>query len=316
MAKKKIIILSSLVILLGLAGVYFLFPGALFDFLLKAERSVGGLKQRSIDVNGVRIEYLEGGDGDTLVLLHGFGANKDNWTRIGKYLTPHFRVIAPDLPGFGESGPNPEGDYSISVQVKWVKAFIQALGITSFHLGGSSMGGNIAGAYAASYPKNLKSLLLIAPGGVASSQPSEMHRWLEEGKPNPLVAGNVADYERLLDFVFVKKPFIPLPIKKVLIQEAIEHQPLNSKIFEQLHSATDLPPLEDLLKGLSVKTLIVWGAQDRVLHVSGAKIIESVMSKAKVEVMDAVGHLPMIENPEKTAGLYRSFLMQKEPTPN
>lgn len=117
--KKTITILFSLVILLGLAGVYFLFPGALFDFLMKAERSVGGLKQRSIDVKGVRIEYSQ----------------------------------------------------------------------------------------------DLKSLLLIAPGGVAFSQPSEMSRWLKEGKPNPLVAKNVADYERLLAFVFVKKPFIPLPIK-------------------------------------------------------------------------------------------------------
>ncbi|MCP3952871.1 MAG: alpha/beta hydrolase, partial [Desulfobacterales bacterium] len=109
----------------------------------------------------IPIEYLEGGQGDTLLLLHGFGANKDNWTRIGKHLTPHFRVIAPDLPGFGESGKNPDGDYSISAQARFVKDFVQALGIKSFHIGGSSMGGNIAGAYASSNPETLKSLLLI-----------------------------------------------------------------------------------------------------------------------------------------------------------
>lgn len=305
---KKIFVIVPLVILLGLVGVYFLFPGATFDLLRKAERSAGDLEQRSIDVKGLRIEYLEGGKGDALVLLHGFGANKDNWTRIGKHLTPHFRVIAPDLPGFGESSPDPDGDYSIRVQAERVKAFVRALGIKSLHLGGSSMGGNIAGAYASSYPKNLKSLLLIAPSGVASSEPSEMNRRLKEGKPNPLVVESVEDYERLLDFVFVKRPFIPHPIKKVLIQEAIEHQPLNRKIFQQLLSSADVPPLEVLLKGLPVPTLIVWGAQDRVLHVSGAKILESVMPKAKAEVMDAVGHLPMIEKPEETAGLYLSFL--------
>jgi len=307
MTKNKIIILCSLVILIGLAGVYFLFPGTVFHLLLKAERGIAGLEQRHVAVNGIRIEYLEGGKGDTLVLLHGFGANKDNWTRIGKHLTPHFTVIAPDLPGFGESGLNPKGDYSISAQARFVKAFVKALGITSFHIGGSSMGGNIAGAYASRNPQDLKSLLLISPGGVASAQPSEMHRMLEEGKPNPLLARNVADYERLLDFIFVKRPFIPLPIKKFLVQEAIEHQPLNSKIFEQIR-AKDRRPLEDLLKGLAVKTLVVWGGQDRVLHVSGAKVIGSVMPKARVEVMDAVGHLPMIENPEKTAGLYTRFL--------
>lgn len=312
MNKKKIIILCTLVILLGLAGIYFLLPGTVFHALLKAERSIAGLEQRSIDVKGVRIEYLEGGKGDPLILLHGFGANKDHWTRIGKHLTPHFRVIAPDLPGFGESGLNRDGDYSIAAQARFVKAFAQALGITSFHIGGSSMGGNIAGAYTASNPQSLKSLLLISPGGVASARPSEMYQMLEAGKPNPLVARNVADYERLLGFVFVERPFIPLPIKKFLVQEAIAHQTLNDKIFEQVLKSRGLTPLEALLKDSPVKTLVVWGAEDRVLDVSGAKVIGAVMPKARVEVMDAVGHLPMIEDPEKTAGLYVRFLQGGE----
>lgn len=305
---KKIFVIVPLVILFGLIGVYFIFPGATFDILRKVARCAGGLKQHSIDVKGLRIEYLEGGKGDALVLLHGLGANKDNWTRIGKHLTPHFRVIAPDLPGFGESSLDPDGDYTISIQAERVKAFVGALGIKSLHLGGSSMGGSIAGAYASRYPKDLKSLLLIAPAGVASSKPSEMSRRLKEGKPNPLVVESVEDYERLLGFVFVKRPFIPRPIKKALIKEAIEHHQLNREIFTQLSSSVDVPPLEALLKGLSVPTLIVWGAQDMVLHVSGAKILESIMTKAKVEVMDAVGHLPMIEKPEETAALYVSFI--------
>jgi abhydrolase domain-containing protein 6 len=308
MTIKRIFILVLLVIFLGLLAVYFLFPEAAFDLLIRAERSAGGLQQRSINVNGLRIEYLQGGKGDALVLLHGFGANKDNWTRIAKHLTPYFRVIAPDLPGFGESSPDPDGNYSIGVQAERVKAFVQALGIESFHLGGSSMGGTIAGTYASSYPKDLKSLLLISPGGVAASEPSEMLRRIEKGEPNPLVAGSVEDYERLLDFVFVKRPFIPLPIKRLLTREAIEHQPLNREIFKQIRHTIEVAPLEVLLKDLPVKTFIVWGAQDRVLHASGAEILRSVMPNAEAEVLDAVGHLPMIEKPEETALLYLSFL--------
>jgi len=297
----------------ALVGFYFLFPGAMFDLLRKAERSAGCLAQSSIHVKGLQFEYLEGGKGDVLVLLHGFGANKDNWTRIGKYLTPHFRVIAPDLPGFGESSSDPDADYTIRAQVERVKAFVMALGIKSFHLGGNSMGGNIAGAYASYYPEEVKSLLLLAPGGVASSEPSEMYRRLRDGKPNPLVAENIEDYERLLDFVFVKRPFIPGPIKKLLIQEAIEHKPLNRKIFKQLSRSRKVKSLEALLKGLSVPTLIIWGSHDRVLHVSGAKILDAVMPNAKAVVMDAVGHLPMIEKPKETAELYLSFLDKREP---
>jgi len=140
---KKIFILTPLIILLCLFGVYFLFPGVMFDLLKTAERSAAGLKQHSVYVEGLRIEYLEGGKGDTLVLLHGFGANKDNWTRFGKYLTSHFRVIAPDLTGFGESSPDPDGNYTIRVQAERIKAFIRALGIKPLHLGGNSMEDNI-----------------------------------------------------------------------------------------------------------------------------------------------------------------------------
>lgn len=305
---KKIFLIVPFLIILCLIAVYFLLPGTTADLLRKAERSASGLKPRSIDVKGVRIEYLEGGRGDALLLLHGFGANKDNWTRIGKHLTPHLRVIAPDLPGFGKSSPAPDGNYTITTQAERVKALAEALGIKSFHLGGSSMGGNIAGAYAARYPKDLKSLLLIAPSGVASSEPSEMNQRLKEGKPNPLVVESTEDYERLLDFVFVKRPFIPGPIKKALMKEAIGHHQINREIFNQLRSSVDVPPLELLLKGLPVPALIVWGRQDRVLHVSGAKILESVMPKAKAEVMDLAGHLPMIERPEETARLYLGFL--------
>ena len=138
-----------------------------------------------------------------------------------------------------------------------------------------------------------------------------MYRRLKEGKQNPLIVNSVEDYERLLDFVFVKRPFIPLPIKKVLVQEAMAHQVLNRRIFRQLRRSLDLEPLESLVKGLSVKTLIVWGDQDRVLHISGAKVLESVMPNAMIAVIDNAGHAPMIEKPEKTGMLYLSFLESK-----
>jgi pimeloyl-ACP methyl ester carboxylesterase len=307
--KKTTLLLIPLAILLGLVVVYFLFPDVAFRFLRETERRVAGLEQNSIDLGGLHIEYLEGGQGDALVLLHGFGANKDNWTRIGKHLTPHFRVIAPDLPGFGESTRDPEADYTIAAQTERINAFVRALGLKSFHLGGSSMGGNIAGTYAARYPKDLMSLWLIAPGGVASAKPSEMFQRLKAGKPNPLVARDVEEYDRLLDFVFVKRPFIPGAIKRHLVQEAIENHPMNLRIFKQIRKeGMSALPLEILLDGLPVPTLIVWGDQDRVLHVSGARILESVMPMAKAVVMEDVGHLPMIEKPKETAAFYIRYL--------
>ncbi len=310
MKKKHIFLIAALTMIVAVVAVYFVFPETAFKLLLKTERSSAGLKQYSIDVEGFRIEYLEGGRGDVVLLLHGFGANKDNWTRISKQLTPHFRVIAPDLPGFGESSRQPDANYTIAVQADRVNAFVRTLGIQSFHLGGSSMGGNIAGVYAAQHPENLISLWLVAPGGVATADPSEMAKTLNAGKPNPLIVESPEDYQRLLDFIFVKKPFIPRPLLNQLAKDAIRNRSINQIIFKQINVASRKIGLESTLKGSVVPTLILWGDNDRVLHVSGANILASVMPKSQVAIMKGVGHLPMIEKPKESAEIYMSFLNQ------
>jgi len=119
------ILLSVLVIIIaGFIVVYFFMPGTLFGIVQKNERRKAGLVQKNAVVNGMNIQYLEGGSGDPLVLIHGFSANKDNWTRIAKFLTPHFNVIAPDLPGFGDSDKDPEEKHTIKGQAVFLKQFI------------------------------------------------------------------------------------------------------------------------------------------------------------------------------------------------
>lgn len=298
--------------IVAVVAIYYVFPETAFKLLRKAERSRAGLTQYGIDLEGFQIEYLEGGQGDVVLLLHGFGANKDHWTRISKHLTPHFRVIAPDLPGFGDSSRQPDSNYTIVSQVDRIHAFVQALGIRSFHLGGNSMGGSIAGGYAVLHPEDVTSLWLVAPGGVSAANPSEMALRIKAGKPNPLIVESLEDYKRLTDFIFVKKPFIPGPILNQLARDAVRNRPLNQRIFKQLLEASNRTGLENALNGSLVPTLIVWGADDRVLDVSGAKILASVMPRAQVAIMEGVGHLPMIERPQETAEIYLSFLRQKK----
>jgi len=306
---KRIVFLILVIILVALPViVYVAFPGAAFRLLVQTERGLAGLDQRSIEIEGFHIAYVEGGKGDVLLLLHGFGANKDNWTRVARYLTPHFRVIAPDLPGFGESTADPNEDYSIAAQAHRVHGFVRALGIERFHLGGNSMGGHIAGMYASRHPQQVSSLWLLAPAGVAAANPSEMHHRIVEGKENPLVVKRPEDFERLLDFVTVKRPFLPGVVRDRLIQEAVAHSELNERIFKQLRSDETSPPLETLLSGSTVPMLVLWGSEDRVLDVSGARVLESALAEIEVVVMEETGHVPMIEKPKETAVLYLSFL--------
>ncbi|MGH7859987.1 MAG: alpha/beta fold hydrolase, partial [Candidatus Binatia bacterium] len=271
--------------------IYFFFPGLTLALAQRAELSAAGLERGEIDVTGHHVVYLSGGSGEPVVLLHGFSAEKNNWVRVAGHLTPHFRVVAPDLPGFGESTRDPNARYGIADQIERVHAFTQALGLDSFHLGGNSMGGQIAGAYAARYPEEVKSLWLLAPGGVASAEKSELQILFDKGE-NPFLFDDVEGFDRLLRFVFVDIPPIPGPVKRHLAARAVADREFNEKITKDLLDGFE--PLEPKLRDLQVPALVVWGDQDRLLHVSGASVLESIMPGSRVVVMENVGHIPML----------------------
>lgn len=132
---------------------------------------------------------------------------KDNWTRFAKYLTASYRVVAPDLPGFGDSDKHEDAMYDIGSQVERLAELAKALDLESFHLVGNSMGGHIAAVYAHRYPQQVISLGLFNSSGVTEPQMSEAHQALANGK-NLLLVDDVADFARVLAFVFVEQPEI------------------------------------------------------------------------------------------------------------
>ncbi len=301
---KRILIAGLLAIPLVLAGIYFFVPQIPFALALKAQQCAAGVEQTEIQVKGRSIPYLTGGTGEPLVLLHGFGGDKNHWVRIARYFTPYYQVIAPDLPGFGEGDRDLSLRYGISDQVDRVHDFVEALGLPAFHLGGNSMGGQIAAAFAVKYPQEVRTLWLLAPGGVLSAKTSELGELMKKGE-NPLLIDTPEDYDRLMDFVFVEPPPIPRSIKQYLTRQAIKHRAFNAKVFKEIFQ--DRIPLETAVRGLSVPTLILWGDQDRLLDVSGADILRSAIPDAEVVVMKNTGHAPMIERPQDTANAFLAF---------
>jgi pimeloyl-ACP methyl ester carboxylesterase len=289
----------------AIAVMNFYFPDQLAKLAMNAERGAAHLQRRETDIpGGLHIVYLEGGQGQPLILLHGFGADKDNWTRVSRFLTPHYHVYAPDLPGFGESSKPDTAGYSIADQVSYVAAFAAAVHIDHFDLGGNSMGGDIAASYAAAHPQQVHSLWLLAPGGVATSEPSDLVKIIQAGGANPLVARTPAQYQQLLNFVFVKPPFVPSAVLGVLARRAADNATLNDKIFVQLVNSA---PLEPQVTGLTTPTLVVWGDHDRALSYTGAAVLTKLMPNAKSVIMPDIGHLPMIEVPSRTAADYIQF---------
>jgi len=111
------LLFGGLLVVVLLFGLAWWFPQITLSLAQGWERRRAGLAEAVLEVANQRIAYLAGGTGDHLLLLHGFGADKDNWVRVAQYLTPHFYVIAPDLPGFGESTRDPNARYAVDDQV-------------------------------------------------------------------------------------------------------------------------------------------------------------------------------------------------------
>ncbi|MEC7121201.1 MAG: alpha/beta hydrolase, partial [Pseudomonadota bacterium] len=238
--KKWLLRLLSVLLLavLGAFAAIWLSPVASTAFAIDLERRASGLEHQQLTLpDGTRYHYLIGGQGEPLLLLHGFGANKDNFTRIARQLTPHYRVIVPDHVGFGESSRPQPADYRATAQAERLHQFIQQLpneNIQKLHLGGSSMGGHIALAYAARYPEQVQSLWLLDPGGVWSAPKAEAFEIKEKTGMFPLLVSSVEDYRRVYELAMSQPPYVPAPMLAVMAQPSIDNRKLEADIFEQI----------------------------------------------------------------------------------
>jgi len=279
-------------------------PETAMRLAIDHERSRSGLVRKEIDLaGGLHYAYLEGGSGPPLMLLHGFGANKDNFTRVARYLVPHYRVIIPDHIGFGESSHPPDADYSPPAQAERLHALAAALGITRVDLGGSSMGGHIALSYAAAHPGDVASLWLLDPGGIWSAPPSELATTIDKTGENPLMARSADDFAKTFAFVMSDPPWIPRPILDAMAAERIRNFDLEGRIFQQIRD----DKLEERIMGLATPSLIVWGREDRAINVATAEVLHAELAHSSVVIMDGIGHLPAIEDPAGSARDYEKF---------
>ncbi|MET0463403.1 MAG: alpha/beta hydrolase [Chitinophagaceae bacterium] len=119
-----------------------------------------GFSHKYETVNGIKIHYVTGGTGEPLVLFHGFGQNWYMWNRIMPALGKHFTIIAPDLPGVGESD-KPANGYDKKSMAAVMHGFIKQLGFSDINLAGHDIGLMVAYAYAAQFPQEVKKLALM-----------------------------------------------------------------------------------------------------------------------------------------------------------
>ena len=274
-------------------------------FAIAAERAISGLERKVLQIDSFLVPYLQGGEGEPPVLIHGFGGSKDNFNRVAYYLTKRYTVYAIDVPGFGASTRDQNADYVINTQVDRVHAIIEKLGLNMPHLGGNSMGGWISGAYAAKYPGQVSSVWFLAPAGLIESRKSEVIQKFEQTGEIVLTASNREEFEKIVDVVMYERPaFAPGFVVEAMAERAAADQTLHQRIYKDFKTVPS--DLAAVLSSSDYKGpgLIVWGKQDRVLHVDGAAELKTAMPGFDVILMDKVGHVPMMEKPEQVAADY------------
>lgn len=267
--------------------------GVLVDLGLGAERGRADLRWQRDDDGIVYLERNVRAPVGTVLMVHGLGGSKDHWTRFAARLPQNLRLIAVDLPGFGQSPKDAQASYASSAQVARLKRFVDVHGLRGFHLMGNSMGGRIATEYALAHPDDVTSLILFDPAGVTPPPGAATN--------HVVIVRSAADFDTLMATAFVQPPRFPDFIKSYFAERAQENADLEAKVLGELNATP--ARLEERIDGLRPPTLVVWGSEDRIIDPAAAPVWRAHLREGDVVTMDQVGHAPMLERPEESAAL-------------
>ena len=252
----------------------------------------------SVEIDGYSITYYDGGEGEPVVLIHGYGDSKISFLQAAAGLTGHGRVLLPEVPGFGETRLDANRNYSIRSQVKFFHLVFQKLGLKRFHLGGNSMGGHIAAAYTLAYPEQVKSLILLNATGMYVDEQFYLGS-------EPIESDS--EFDTYMDKIFVEKPFVPGPFKKYFIQKSRDTLDWRNRVSKDIREGADYL-LDSRISKIQAPTLILWGRQDRIVRINVGEAFDEGIPNAKWVVFDPGGHSPQYEFPKRTAKTILEFI--------
>ncbi len=281
--------------------------------ILQQERAWAGMQTKRVKVGDIEWAYSEGGTKGkpVLLLVHGLAGSRDNWNRVARYLTPHYQVIIPDLPGQGDSKAPNDFDYSIPNLTEKLRRFAEAIQVEKdLHIAGHSMGGAISLLYAAQYPLDAKSLFLVNSAGVFKSANTPYLK-----NPDLLrnfVVAKPGDFDRLFEIAAQLPPFIPNELKVEQEKLMISNASNTSKLIEQLIlMSKSFTPESFAIAARSIDqpTLIVWGDKDQIINVEAAIELKGLLKNAQDPIiLKGVGHMPLLEQEQILVQHYLKFL--------
>jgi pimeloyl-ACP methyl ester carboxylesterase len=267
---------------------------------------------RSSTVAGSRVNYVEMGQGSPLVFVHGLSGCWQNWLENIPHFARSHRVIAVDLPGFGESDL-PLEEISIPGYGRFVDAFLGEIGVERASIVGNSMGGFIAAEVALSHPARVDKLALVSAAGVATVRQAQLA--LAKRLSRASQAGSGRMIARRQSIVRRRG------LRKLLLYGIVAHpELLQPELVYEIASGGGKPgfmdafnavldyDFSDRLPEIEHPTLIVWGRNDRIVPVGGAYRYEELLPHSRRVVFEDTGHVPMIERPALFNRLLEDFL--------
>jgi pimeloyl-ACP methyl ester carboxylesterase len=281
---------------------------------------VGGVE--SCAVRGRTVAFRQLGAGPVVVLVHGLAGTMGTWGPVLEGLSSRCTVVAVDLPGHGRSAP-PAGDYSLEVYAGCVSDLLDALGHRAATVVGHSLGGGVAMQFAFQYPQRCERLVLVSSGGLGADVSVALRAAALPGSERLVamianryviaaatVVGRVAGAVGItaagsvIDSVRSCATFADAESRRSFfhtLRDVIDHRGQRVGATDRLDLMNEIP------------SLLVWGANDRIIPVSHAHRAHRAMPDSRLEIFEPSGHLPHVDDPARFVQAVRAFLDTTEP---
>lgn len=269
------------------------------------------LPRDEVEALGIKTSYVYAGQSDSplVVLLHGMTSSGDAYREVMHELADSFWLIAPDLPGFGQSEDT--DPYTLPHLVEWLASFKEALNLPEMSLVGHSFGGAIATSYTASYPEEVKRLLLAAPAILAGNMFPNYLKKISISLGLVDLASTLSQSPALHGYQSERAFYAP-----DLIDDSIWNRRLiafsQARASAEVLKALAFQNMEPQLHKIHQPVCITWGKEDPVLPAAQADRIAGALPNAQVIIWEACGHLPFLEKQKEFIDTSRFFLKAGE----
>jgi pimeloyl-ACP methyl ester carboxylesterase len=279
------------------------------------------VRVRTASVHGRSVTFLEAGSGPVLLLVHGMAGSCENWRAVIEPLARAHTVIAPDLPGHGESEPG-GGDYSLGSLAAELRDLLLTLGHDRATLVGHSLGGGIAMQFTYQFPEIVERLVLVSSGGLGT-EVSLILRAAALPGADLFIAATAGLGQRAGSILGRGLGMVGLHPSPDLAEVARGYASLSESerrgaFLATLRSVVDtggqrVAAGDRLYLADTLPLLIIWGAQDPIIPAAHGESAHAALHGSRLEVFDGVGHLPQLEEPGRFVAVLERFLSETEP---